>query len=235
MLTRMLGLLLVSLVMVPSSQNDTTSIARRRLASAERLQPADVTIIRDAFRVTLAGRFVVITLEDALADSQGGAEYQLDERGRIKFQRLRRRDSATADVEITVNEVTSLPAVLCRDRKPREGRLELGFSYWRGEWQQVVGRVHMPTHELDMIWDLPAEQLEDGGIRAVQARRARVVQFRISPQLAHTFWIDVETLLPVRYSMGLSMEGKSHEVFEAITYPKGSIERPGGLTAPDCI
>ena len=236
MLTSVLAVhLLVWVVIGPTVQDDRTASARRLLVSADPLTPADIAIVRDALRVALAGRFVVITLESPVGDSPGAAEYQLDDRGRIRFQRLRRRDPATSDLEITVNEVTDLPAVLCRDRKPREARLKLAFSYWRGKWQQVVGQVHMPTHELDMIWDLPAGQLGDGGMREMKGHRVRRVGFRVSPQLSHAFWIDVETLLPVRYSMSLWMDGKSHEVFETIEYPKGSIERPDGLSVPDCV
>jgi hypothetical protein len=56
------------------------------------------------------------------------------------------------------------------------------------------------------------------------------------PEGAHTFWIDIETLLPLRYSMLASYEGRPHEVSAMFDYPTGAtIERPSGLTVPDCI
>jgi hypothetical protein len=208
--------------------------ARAILKGNRALQAADVAVLRAGLRAALAGRFLTIRLEKPLQDGTSEAEYQLDPTGEIRFQRLTIKRDELPD-EISINEVTELPAVLCRDRKPRDGRLGLSYTYWRGQWQNVQGRVHMGHHEIDMLWDLPAADVSDGGAHTFKGRRVRVVPFG-PPPLTHAFWVDVETLLPLRYSMKATLEGKTHEVFETIEYPAGkSIERPAGLKVPDCV
>lgn len=209
--------------------------ARVILQSSRALQASDGAVLREGLRSALAGRFLSIRLEQPLQDGASEAEYQLDRNGAIRFQRLTMRRDALDDVEITINEVTDLPAILCRDRKPRAGRLGLTYNYWRGQWQNVHGRVHLGHHEIDLLWDLPAAEVSDGGMQTFKGRRVRVVRFDAA-QLTHAFWVDVETLLPLRYSMKATFEGKTHELFETIDYPAGkSIERPAGLQVPDCV
>jgi hypothetical protein len=231
--------MLITLTFVPVvAQQETESVqaARARLQASASLESSDLPAIRAGIQRALSDRFVISTLEKPLEHYEGGVEVQMDQQGRIRFRRVRHRDPLVPDVSISLTEVTDLPAVLCRDRSRRDGKLALAFNYWRGTWQNVHAKIHMATHELDMLLDLPAERMTDYGPQTVRSRRTRGIRFRMAPEVAHTFWIDLATLLPVRYSMLASFEGRSHEVFTMFDYPVGqTIERPSGLTIPDCI
>jgi hypothetical protein len=198
----------------------------------------ELSAVRRDVAAALAGRYLVTTLEGTkLENYVGGVEFLMDPAGRVRFKRLRHRDPVTGEMSVTLIEVTGVPAVLCRDRSPRDGkRLELSFTEERGQWRPALASVHLAADTLDLLMDLPAQSATDLGERQIDGKRARGIRFAMSLQASHTFWIDARTMLPLRAVLALTVDGKSGEVVERFDYPAStSIGRPAGVPVPDCV
>jgi hypothetical protein len=231
--------LVVTTGSMPSTQEQRSrNSASAILQSQEPITVADVPVIRRDVAAALADRYLTSTLDRGPKMEQyvGGVEYLMNAAGRIRFKRLRLRDQVTGTPNVTLIEVTDVPAVLCRDRSTRRGKLELTYTEDRGKWLPVRGSIHLGANSLDQLMDLPANGFTDAGHLTVDGKRTRGVRFQLSPQATATFWLDVTTLLPLRHDLSMAFEGKSIEVGERYDYPKPvPMERPAGVQVPDCV
>ena len=80
-----------------------------------------------------------------------------------------------------------------------------------------------------------ASELLDGGINQFDGQQVRVIR-RANPIGEEAVWIDVQSLLPLRQTVAVSMNGKSVEQWSTYQYPTPRpIGRPAEITFPSCL
>ena len=235
-----------------SAQNEAPAPIRRAgsiLAGTRTLTPADVAVIQEAVRLALAGKYVTQRLgadhgppmPPALASRVD--EYLMDERGRVRFHRYEMPATAGSRIpDTTVLEYSELPAVRCDDRTAYPDA-RLGFDYSRGSTGWRVSRAFLVAgdgssqaqYPANTLLRLPASQALDAGTSVVGARPVRGVRYVDGPR-EDTVWLDPRSLLPLRQSFAITMDGRRAEAHAEYSYPPPRpLTRSEGVTPPDCL
>ncbi|HZR21984.1 MAG TPA: hypothetical protein VFA59_00260 [Vicinamibacterales bacterium] len=155
---------------------------------------------------------------------------------------------------ITIVEYTDQAARSCAG-KPLDGNLIIEYERKTppGTWT-VTARIRSAAEELSPIFDtLADESLSSGEVRAINGRTARaflapykfpassgVITFSAPPPpMTKTLWLDVDTLLPVRWGVSVPAQPNAPALPDyglTFTYDASiDIRAPEGVAAPTCV
>jgi hypothetical protein len=204
---------------------------RAVIAQTRSLTQAEVVQILAAARDAVAGR----TFKLSYKPDGPGPQVLMAANGRPRFVR--------SGTDLT--EFTGRPARRC-DGAPADGELVIEYRNPNDRGWIATARTRTPIEFATPVFDVltGAIAVESGDVKTVGDRRARafVAAWRppagalpggeLPPNLRQTLWIDVATLLPLRWEISaptVSGYGMS------FTYEALDIHAPDGVATPQCI
>ena len=207
------------------------------LKKARGLTSVDVDRVLVAARAAMAGKsFHVRGLP-----MTGGPKWQIlmDPQGRPRYLR-----SDYGDDTVAFDDYTGRPAVSFSG-KPLDAELVVEYARLTsgGDWTSVA-RVRTDHEPIPAYFEMLRLTPESGPLETIDGRvaRALVASWRLSgdnravipAEVKQVLWLDVETLLPVRWEMARA--GKSTEYGLAFSYdPALRLIAPAGAPSHECV
>lgn len=215
---------------------DVNTSARGIVGEKRALSPAAVAQVMDAILAAMAGQtFKVTPLPVGPALEW---EIQMDSRGGPRYLR-----TARGNGQVSFADYTGRPAKTCSGQ-PIAEELVITYARMPGVPWDVKGRARTDDEPLSDYFALFRFQLESRTVAQIDGREARafVAPWRVRPgdapelvaQVKQTLWIDVESLLPLRWEM--TREGTPTGYGLIFTHrPSLRLRPPEGVAAPECV
>ncbi|HEY1305447.1 MAG TPA: hypothetical protein VGF24_17950 [Vicinamibacterales bacterium] len=240
-----LTLVVVATTVPLMAQREATPQTDLRLQSAalalindpRPLTPAEVKGVLSAAFAAMRGKTFRVTFPAQATV----AEKQIvpDERGRLRYYR-----TTYEDLEV-IEDHTNLAAVTCDGRR-LGGTLYIEYGrQGSGKWD-VSAYPENDWHSMYRYFDIFDEPLESGGFSNIDEHLSRALvgptendrkidpDFGAPPNVKHVLWLDVRTLLPVRWEM--VVDGEPTEIaLQFVHDPSLALRPPKGVKTPTCI
>src|SRR5262245_15844710 len=226
------------------------------VAQSRRLIQAEITQVLAAARGAIAGRTFRLSYRpdgpgpEVLMAPNGWPRFVRTVSGYTSWSGTVGNDSVAtrrdyhADVR-EVTEFTSRPARKC-DGSAVDGELVIEYRNESSRGWTAKARTRSTMEFAASIFAILAgtTRVEDGALKPLGDRPARAFVAPWtppagsqpggppSPNLTQTLWIDVETLMPLRWEVGAA-DAPGYGV--SFTYEMLDIRAPDGVVAPQCI
>jgi hypothetical protein len=230
--------------------------ARAVAAQARPLTQAEVAQVLGGARDTIAGRTFRLSYQpggpgpEVLMASNGRPRFVRTVSGYTSWSGASRNGTTTTTREYHANvrevtEFTGRPARRC-DGAAAAGELVIEFRNENEQGWTAKARTRTPIEFAASVFDMLAGVIavEDGAVKTIGDRQARtfVAPWQppagsqpggpLLPNLTQSLWIDVETLLPLRWEVH-APTAPGYGV--SFTYEALDIRAPDGVVAPECI
>jgi hypothetical protein len=230
--------------------------ARAVAAQGRPLTQAEVAQVVGAARNAIAGRTFRLSYQpggpgpEVLMGSTGRPRFVRTVSGYTSWSGASRNGTTTTTREYHANvrevtEFTGRPARRC-DGAAADGELVIEYRNENEQGWTAKARTRTPIEFAASVWDMLAGvvAVEDGAVKTSGDRQARTVVApwkppagsqpggSLVPNLTQSLWIDVETLLPLRWEVN-APTAPGYGV--SFTYEALDIRAPDGVVAPECI
>ncbi len=249
-----LWMVLVSLVFaieIPSANIQDVQNAKTLIGTSHKLAPSDISQLLKGIKSTNSGKGF-----RGSGRMSCTFEFQFGDDGEIRFSRQRMRgqtqsgepasrsDNHDVDLDITT-EYTGEPARSCAGASG-EGTLVIEYIHSPDGWM-VNGRPSQDSgvmHHAMRVYSLPESEISDAGLRDVRGRRARGFRFRYADSATEAkkwgdtteiLYVDVESLLWVRWELEVNLTGIPSYVVEMECDPALDLQPPCELKVSHCI
>jgi hypothetical protein len=230
--------------------------ARAVAAQGRPLTQAEVAQVVGAARNAIAGRTFNLSYQpggpgpEVLMGSTGRPRFVRTVSGYTSWSGASRNGTTTTTREYHANvrdvtEFTGRPARRC-DGAAADGELVIEYRNENEQGWTAKARTRTPIEFAASVWDMLAGvvAVEDAAMKTIGDRQARVFVAPwkppagsqpggpLVPNLTQSLWIDVETLLPLRWEVNApTVPGYG----VSFTYEAFDIRAPDGVAAPECI
>jgi hypothetical protein len=198
------------------------------------LTQVEVRSLVEASKAAMAGK----TFRLAGLPNSGGPRMEalMDDQGRPRYLRV-----FVDKDRIVFEDYTGLPAISC-DGKPLDDELVRNYRLEAdGHWS-VEASPRSAHHTMPRYFDVLASNPESGPLETIDGRLARALvapqrmgeSFPSAVQIQQFLWLDVETLLPVRWE--LRRNGASFDY--GLTFdndPSLHLAPPDSRWVPTCV